>query len=310
MNAMTDDKASRDSARGPARAGDPRRLFEPAVGLTPEWLAYLKAFPLTGQRLDLNDGQTVHIDARQSNGVDVIKYNDIFVAPTANVIFGPQNLRSGFPRAFFILCKRMIFRPRVDTPNFTFVFAQPQGRPPTPPTPQYIGGHSGIDGTAGIHGHPTPDLSAVEGPPIYILFNDVQFQTADDNLRLADITARGPTGQPGGNGGDGGGCTGGPCKNHPGVGGTGGDGGDGFGGGVVFLYAPAVPLDKFYLRLAFHCEPGQGADEGTGGLSSAIDGGFGGTDTYVRAPAGKRGSDGKAGNVSPNEKNDVLSLFL
>jgi hypothetical protein len=242
---------------------------------------------------------------RHPNGFQYIKADDIFVDSDAYITFSNDNLNTTFPpEAYYIVCKRLIFRPRPNIPTLKFdYFLPPKAKPSTPPKPSAISGHRGSDGIDGQDGYPPPNKNANLGIQICFAFNEVVIENDLDPYRkLVNLIASGYDGQEGGDGGEGGDCHDGPCKEGGGIGGAGGNGGTGIGGGTVLIYGPQAQIDIFYRRLSPNLAGGNG---GIGG----IHGRFGSGIVLPQKPNGLTGIKGVDGTVVKHVKNNVLDLF-
>jgi len=282
------------------RIGDD--LFDPIQG----WLERTdQIFKTTPSRPRHDFIGNAKFSQRHQEGFQYIKADDIFVDSDAHITFTNNNLNTTFPpEAFYILCKRLIFRPRPKIPTFKFdYFLPPLGKPPTPPKQNTQSGHRGADGVDGEVGKPWPSRNANLGIQICFAFNEIVIENdAEPNRKLVNLIATGYDGQAGGDGGEGGDCFDGPCKEGGGIGGAGGNGGTGIGGGTIYLCGPQAQIDILYRRLSANVVGGNG---GAGG----IQGQFGSGMILPQKPNGLTGVNGKDGTVIRFKKDNILDLF-
>lgn len=281
----------------------PYGFFEPISGWTQSTDDLFKNTPSVPRHDFVGD--TKFSQTHPQGGFQYLKADDIFVDADANIVFSTNHLNTVFPpTAFYIVCKRLIFRPRPNIPTFTFnYFLPPPPKPSTPPKRHTQSGNRGQDGTDGTPGYPPESKGGQLGIMVCFAFNEIMIQNdPEPNRDLVHIVATGYDGQEGGDGGEGGDCFDGPCTSGGGIGGLGGDGGAGIGGGNVSMYGPQSQIDVFYRRVSANVTGKPGGGGGKNGQH-----GFG----VILPPKrpGTQGVSGVDGTVVHIAKNDVLQLF-
>jgi hypothetical protein len=288
-------------------------VFEPVAALTDDvWATLKSAKYYSDYTLRAGNALPERHTVRGSDMPFIKARNLVIDAPertapqSPRIKLGPA-IKWGdpLPRAFFVIAESLVIRLAGETIELEFPYSVDPPRPkPTPPTGRSTDTAIGPDAFHGASGEPPLYANAHSGPPIYIAFNTISFVgPAPADNRWLRVYAKGANGQDGANGGNGGSCDRRVCKIRSGHSGNGGDAAHGFGGGQIFIYAPADAYKSFRDNSQLFLDGGNAGVPGKPGVSPAP------APTDSTPQPGRPGNSGKRGDIFMQTDRDVRELF-